>query len=169
MSPALPGPSLDLLTRVLSRLMHRWLYATRRFTRQHGLSVGQLLVLRQLQFRGPCTVSDLAQRMEVTNAAASQILDRLVEQGLVARRENPQDRRSKSIALTPRGRALLAQARRWHEAWLADLFASFEPAEAALLQQALEILDARLAGPADAEQTPSAPAASRDEETTSAE
>ncbi len=142
-------PLTETLSRVLGRIMHLWLHASRRFAREHGLSVGQLMVLRQLQFRGPCTVSDIAQRMGVTNAAASQVLDRLVDQGLVVRRENPADRRSKSVVLTPYGRHVLAQATQWHQAWLRELLGRFSPAEAQVLRQALEILDAHLAAPSD--------------------
>ncbi|NPA31985.1 MAG: MarR family transcriptional regulator [Chloroflexi bacterium] len=138
-------PLLDTLSRVLGRVVHLWLHASRRFARERGLSVGQLMVLRQLQFNGPCTVSDIAQRMGVTNAAASQLLDRLVEQGLVVRRENPADRRSKSVVLTPAGLQVLEAATRWHERWVNDLLARFSPAEAETVRQALHILDAHLA------------------------
>jgi len=134
----------DMFAQVMSRVMHEWLHASRRFARQHGLSIGQLMVLRQLQFCGPCSVSEIAQRMGVTNAAASQILDRLVDQGLVVRRENPADRRSKRVALTPQGQALLAEATHWHRSWLRAWLARFEPAEADLLRRALELLDRHL-------------------------
>ncbi len=133
-----------MLGRVLGRIMHRWMQVTRQFARQHGLSVGQLLVLRQVQFRGPCTVSDIAQRMGVTNAAASQLLDRLVEHGLIERQANPHDRRSRSIVLTPAGRRLLDEASRHQQAWLAQLITDLSPDEQALMHEALRILHARL-------------------------
>ncbi len=155
--PSSDDALVDLLSRVLGRLMHRGLQALRLFARQKGLSLGQMMVLRQLQFRGPCTVSDLAHGMEVTNAAASQMLDRLVAQGLVERRENPADRRSKSIALTPQGREVLEQATRWHQAWLKDVLDRLSPAEAEVLQQALTALERHL-GSAPHE-TPSPPSA----------
>jgi len=141
---AFPSSLTDKFARVLGRVMHQWLHTSRRFARQHGLSVAQIMVLRQLQFGGPCSVSDLAQRMGVTNAAASQILDRLVDQGLVVRRENPADRRSKSVALTSQGDQILASATQWHRAWLETWLGNFSSAEAELLSRALDALDHHL-------------------------
>jgi DNA-binding MarR family transcriptional regulator len=53
-------------------------------------------------------VSDLARVLGVTPATASTALDRLVERGLVERREDPQDRRQHRCRLAPAGQQLLA-------------------------------------------------------------
>ena len=134
----------DTMTQTLGRLMHLWMQASRRFFKERGLSTGQAMVLRHLYYRGPCTVSGMAAQMEISNPAASQFLDRLVEIGLVTREENPQDRRQKRITLTPRGRALVEEAQRVQQQWLQNLLSSLSPEEIVHLQRAFEILKERV-------------------------
>jgi DNA-binding MarR family transcriptional regulator len=53
-------------------------------------------------------ISDLAHQLGVTPGTVSALVDRLVERGLVERRENPQDRRQHHCQLSDGGRQLLA-------------------------------------------------------------
>jgi DNA-binding MarR family transcriptional regulator len=71
-----------------------------------GLSLPETVVLRNLQ-RGPLKVAEVADCISITQSAASRAVDRLVRDGLVARHENPGDRREKQLTLTPSGEALL--------------------------------------------------------------
>jgi len=52
-------------------------------------------------------VSDVAEFMGVTNAAASRAIDRLVQRGLVDRTVAPRDRRAVELSLTEEGQDLL--------------------------------------------------------------
>lgn len=54
-------------------------------------------------------VSDLARLLGVTPATASTLIDRLVDRGLVDRREDPQDRRRHRCRLTEAGERHLGQ------------------------------------------------------------
>ena len=49
----------------------------------------------------------IAEHLGVSNAAASQMVDRLVGMGLLERSEDPDDRRAKALALTEKGKALV--------------------------------------------------------------
>lgn len=49
---------------------------------------------------------DLADILEIERPSLAQLLDRLEEAGLVLRREDPNDRRGKTLHLTPAGREL---------------------------------------------------------------
>ena len=55
----------------------------------------------------------------VTNAAASQLVDRLVQNGLIERSEDPLDRRVKQLKLTTKGKEIIQESievrRRWME------------------------------------------------------
>ncbi|MBV8519524.1 MAG: MarR family transcriptional regulator [Acidobacteria bacterium] len=53
---------------------------------------------------GPCPVSELTRVFGAKHSTMTSILDRLEERGLVAREENPNDRRSLLVALTKDGR-----------------------------------------------------------------
>jgi len=54
-------------------------------------------------------VSDLAGRLSVTPGTASTLVDRLVERGLVDRREDPTDRRQHRCRLSPSGHETIAR------------------------------------------------------------
>lgn len=53
-------------------------------------------------------VSDVAAFLDVTNAAASRAIDRLVQRGLVDRRLSPEDRRAVELTLSEEGEAVLS-------------------------------------------------------------
>ena len=55
----------------------------------------------RLYHKGSCDVTAISRYSGVTNAATSQLVDRLVEKQLVERTENAQDRRMKQLSLTP--------------------------------------------------------------------
>ncbi|MFD2354860.1 MarR family transcriptional regulator [Nonomuraea ferruginea] len=49
----------------------------------------------------PCAQQQLARRLDITELAAAQIVDELVRLGLVARGQDPADRRRYALELTP--------------------------------------------------------------------
>ncbi len=57
---------------------------------------------------GATTQGDVASLMRASRQAASQLLDQLEDAGLVERSPDPGDSRRKTVALTDRGRRLLA-------------------------------------------------------------
>ena len=97
----------------------------KQFMDGNGLSPSQVNTLFRLHHGGPCGVSEIGSLLGVTNAASSQLIDRLSLQGLIERTEDPADRRAKQIAITSKGRALLedgiATRRRWMEALTCEL------------------------------------------------
>lgn len=62
--------------------------------------------------RVPLRVSDLARALGMSLASASALSDRLVRQGLVARRPDPIDRRSVFLVIAPPGTRLLRRLER---------------------------------------------------------
>lgn len=77
--------------------------------REQGLSMAQIGPLMHLSRLGASGVSGMAEHLGVSSAAASQMLERLVQSGLVDRSEDPQDRRAKQVLLTARGREIVAR------------------------------------------------------------
>lgn len=71
-----------------------------------GLSVAQFDLLSTLTESEGITQRDLAERLYVTKGNVSGLVDRLVDAGLVTRRDIPGDRRSYALHLTEEGRAL---------------------------------------------------------------
>src|SRR5256885_11972454 len=73
-------------------------------------------VLRALAGR-PVTVSVLAERLGITKQGAGQLVEAMQEKGYLERHADPDDRRARLVALSPRGRVALDAARRFHQGY----------------------------------------------------
>jgi DNA-binding MarR family transcriptional regulator len=114
-----------------------------RYIKESGFSMSQVSTLFFLYRKGSSGVSDIGEEMGVTSAAASQMLDRLVQQGLISRTEDPHDRRLKLIVLTEKGRRTLDTFRkslRDRHGWVDELAAQLSPAEQEQVEASLKIL-----------------------------
>ncbi|MGO8686276.1 MAG: MarR family winged helix-turn-helix transcriptional regulator [Candidatus Dormibacteria bacterium] len=75
-----------------------------------AITVQQMQALHAIARRGALTMGELAGRLEAASlSSATQMADRLVRLGLVERLSDPGDRRLVRVAMSPRGRELLAQ------------------------------------------------------------
>jgi MarR family transcriptional regulator, organic hydroperoxide resistance regulator len=72
-----------------------------------NLTVAQLKSLFFIMSKEKTNFKKLAEALGVTPPNVTGIIDRLVEQGLVSRTENPQDRRIMLLQLTENGQTLL--------------------------------------------------------------
>jgi DNA-binding MarR family transcriptional regulator len=79
---------------------------------QVELSVAQLKALFTLVDGGPTPIGGVAARLSIGLPAASSLVDRLVDQGLVKRREDPLDRRRTLAEPTFAGGSGTARAKR---------------------------------------------------------
>ena len=77
--------------------------------RPHGLSFAryEALVLLTFSRRGALPMRVIGERLMVHPTSATNIIDRLEDQGLVVRRPNPSDGRGKLAEITPQGRELV--------------------------------------------------------------
>jgi DNA-binding MarR family transcriptional regulator len=103
-----------------------------------SVTLQQLLLLRRLGMVKDSALSPLAEQMHVSLAAMSQMVERLFQLSLVSRVESSDDRRKKSIAVTPKGRALLKRITAARSADYAAGIAPLSPRVKAALQQVLE-------------------------------
>ncbi len=71
----------------------------------------QRQALRQLADRPVASLTELAERTHTDISSVSMVVSRLVEHGLVTRKTAADDRRRISVALTPRGRAVVRRSR----------------------------------------------------------
>jgi len=72
---------------------------------------------------GKITMSQLSNRLLVSNGNVTGLISRLVEDGLVLRQTDPNDRRTQFISLTRAGRAAFKRMAKQHEALVDELFA----------------------------------------------
>ena len=71
------------------------------------LSLIHLNVLTVLDGDGPTTMRGLAEALDVSQASATGIVDRMRQRGLVERESDPDDRRVVRVVLTETGRRLI--------------------------------------------------------------
>jgi len=76
-----------------------------------SLTIGQLKSLFFIDSEASTNSRKLAKVLGVTPPNVTGIIDRLVEQGLVSRQENPEDRRILSLRTTDKGKSLLVKLR----------------------------------------------------------
>ena len=83
---------------------------SKRAMRDTGLTGPQLWAIKVIAGHGPIRVSDLARRLYLHNATVVGIIDRLENQGLVARTRSQEDRRVVMVDLTAQGKDLVARS-----------------------------------------------------------
>jgi DNA-binding MarR family transcriptional regulator len=74
---------------------------------ESGLTFPQIIVMYALSWEGPQPISTLAQTLRLSLAATSQLVDRLVDAGYVAREEDPDDRRVRVVRMRPSGKQFM--------------------------------------------------------------
>jgi len=110
------------------------------FSKENNLSMSQIGALFRIHHKGVCGVSDIGDELSISSAAASQMLERLVQQQLVYRTEDPNDRRGKQIGLTEKGLAILRESMQARQAWMSYLAEKLTPDEADQVVAAMQIL-----------------------------
>jgi len=110
-----------------------------------GLTLSQLVSLHCLQFMGTHSISEIATTLRLSPAATSHLVDRLVKAGMVERKEDPEDRRAKMVAITAAGRAFASQVEesRTHE--FARVLARLSPSLRRRLFSVLALVNRELA------------------------
>jgi DNA-binding MarR family transcriptional regulator len=106
---------------------------------QFGITVEQFHILRHIR-KGASSVSDLAEVRQISRPGVSQIVDMLVDKGLVDRQRHPDDRRYVQLELTQEGDRLLDAIFRKNQAWMMEKMAVLTPAELDEIMRALEML-----------------------------
>jgi DNA-binding MarR family transcriptional regulator len=135
-------------TKELTEVIHAWSKTFmhhsgrdfRRIIEKTGLSFSQISVLMRLYHGGISSVSEIGDQLGVTNAAASQAVDRLVQLDLIGRTEDPVDRRAKQLTLTPKGRTLMEDGIASRCKWIEGLTDTLTPEQQNMIISALTLL-----------------------------
>jgi DNA-binding MarR family transcriptional regulator len=124
----------------MDAFMHRSMRGWSHFAKGTGLSWSQFSILMQLHHRGPSGLSEISERFDVTAAAASQLVDKLVHAGYLERTEDPSDRRAKLLTLSAKGEELISQGTEERYRWMDDLAAILSAEEQGKVSEALILL-----------------------------
>jgi DNA-binding MarR family transcriptional regulator len=102
-----------------------------------GVTVPQLRVLVLASQPGHLNATAVAAALDVHLSSASRICDRLVQAGLLDRRDLPEDRRHVELTLTPAGQRLLATVNDHRRDVFTRILRRMAAADRAALTQAL--------------------------------
>jgi DNA-binding MarR family transcriptional regulator len=121
---------------IMTRSMRDWA----RYVKSSGLSMPQFRLLMELYYRGPCGITHISDEMSITNAAASQLVDKLVQSGLLERAEDPHDRRAKQVTISENGRTFVQNGIEQRYLWVNELAANLSSEECQVISLALTAL-----------------------------
>lgn len=107
---------------------------------QLGLTQGQVFMLHFIRQEHPCTISKLAERIEVNPSAITVMLDRLESHGYAVRIRDKHDRRVVIAQLTEAGEAALNRVLDVRKHILQHCLAQLPPGESDSFVQTLEKL-----------------------------
>jgi len=122
----------------LARVFQKIDTCSERFFRLHGLNTAQFDVLAKIGAASGMTQQELADALLVTKGNISQLLNKMEQDGLIARR---QEGRTNCLFLTDRGQALFEQVVPQQEALIANLLTPLSDDEQHTLLRLLRKLD----------------------------
>ena len=123
----------------MNRSMHGFFLCAK----ERGFSMSQLGLLMHISRKRVSGIADIGDELGVTSAAVSQMIDRLVQQKLIARTENPDDRRAKRIELTEKGARVVHECTEARQRWLESLSSAMSIEERKLAENGLRLLITR--------------------------
>jgi DNA-binding MarR family transcriptional regulator len=124
----------------MDAFMHRSMRGWNHFAKSTGLSMPQFSILMQLHHKGPCGMSEVSERFDISAAAASQLVEKLVQAGYLERAEDPSDRRAKLLTLSLKGKELIQQGTEERYRWMDDLAATLSAEDQKKVSEALILL-----------------------------
>ena len=131
-----------------------------------AITMAQARVLHVLA-AGPIHMSELVARLRVTPSTTSGLVERLVEQGLAIRIDDPADRRQVIVSVTPAGTELMDRFRELSTRQLRELLECLSVPDLDVVRQSLRILHeataTRRAGAAQPSTTSHPPALQADQ------
>jgi DNA-binding MarR family transcriptional regulator len=137
----------------LRRIIRTVALHSRQLTEEHGLTGVQLAALHELANHGPMAARDLARWLQVSQPTITGVLDRLEQRLLITRSRNSKDRRTLDIAMTDRGREVLAAAPPLLQQQFTEALTGLESWEQTMILATLQ----RIAAMMDAGDLPAAP------------
>jgi DNA-binding MarR family transcriptional regulator len=92
-----------------------------RFAHTNGLSLAQMSILMHLHYQGDCEVTGFSEMLHISRAAASQMIERLVQLGVVYRFQSSEDRRLRLVDLTEFGKGMVIESLDARITWINQL------------------------------------------------
>ncbi|MBW7967919.1 MarR family transcriptional regulator [Bradyrhizobium sp. BR 10289] len=130
--------------RLIARLARIWRRESDQALSEHGLSYATAIPLLVLSRQGENVRQGvLADELGIEGPSLVRLIDLLQEEGLVERREDPTDRRAKTLHLTRAGEAKVEETNRVLRRVRASLLKDIPPEELAITFETLQRIEQR--------------------------
>lgn len=105
-----------------------------------GLTLLEILVLQVVDRREEPTIKQVSALIDRSVSRTSRIIERLVRRGVLVRREDENDRRSRRLRLSDEGSALIGRMQELRAAATCDLLDHLDDEERSTVMEAMELL-----------------------------
>ncbi|WP_111731749.1 MarR family winged helix-turn-helix transcriptional regulator [Roseovarius amoyensis] len=129
---------IDVCLIALRRILRATDAYARELAQSAGLTAVQFRALQLIAETGQITATRIAQRMLISQATVTALVDKLVRKGLVTREKSSTDRRQTNIILTELGRATVDNAPDPLQQQFVKRFEALEDWEQSMLVASLE-------------------------------
>lgn len=114
---------------LIEEILHNF-HAIRNIIKTRALNLGhqnhithsQWFVLIIIEHFKKRSIKDVAEAMEMSSSASTQLVDALVKSGYVTRQEDPEDRRLVQLELSPKGKQHIAATKKKRINEMTDIF-----------------------------------------------
>ncbi|OGD83182.1 hypothetical protein A3J17_02725 [Candidatus Curtissbacteria bacterium RIFCSPLOWO2_02_FULL_40_11] len=114
---------------IIEEILHAF-HTIRNITKTKAASLGhqnhithsQWFVLTIIEHFKKTSIKHIAESMEMSSSAATQLVDGLVQNGYVTRQEDPNDRRSVQIEISPKGKKYIVTTKERRIVEMAEIF-----------------------------------------------
>lgn len=105
-----------------------------------NISLTEIHIIEKIAAEQPSRMSAIAKSVGVTLATLTVACDKLESKGLIQRTRDTSDKRVVNISLTPRGEAIHAYHKQFHERMISAALSELSESETALLASSLQKL-----------------------------
>lgn len=134
----LPEISNDLFKLVIN--LHNTIFKQDEFLKSMPLPPSHVKVIFYLMHNGPTAMSELAQTLCISKSNMTPIIDKLIEEGLAVRGENPNDRRIILIETTNKTKDLFEQTKKAAQERLSSRIQHLDSEDLTQLHQSIRII-----------------------------
>ncbi len=141
--PASGDPLVGDVVELLRELLHALLMASIPAWLNLQLTLPQLRTLFIVAHNKTSSVMQIAKHLGIGEPTASHLIDKLVQAGLVIRREDPSDRRRAIVRLSPAGEELIEKLLGW-ERFLGQRLHNISEEDLSLLRHGLNAITSEI-------------------------
>lgn len=136
--------SVRVWLRLLSCTMAIEKEVQRRFA-ERGMTLPRFDVLAALDRHGEMNMGALSEALLVSNGNVTQLVQKLVRDGLVEIQKLPTDRRTSIVRMTPEGREIFTRLARAHQDWIDQMVGGLDYTQRERIYVALGVLKMSIA------------------------